>query len=158
MININVSITVAKFEKCISYNITDSNYFGQKTSPKKLSSAIPINIGEILNECSTGLMIIDYYKTNHKLNDNIRTLLVDTILNYVITKKISMSDIYFFKYDTNKNPKGKLYAKYYNSMRTLKTSSLIPSSPHTKSSKKPLNRNHDLHFGILVEPENCYVL
>jgi len=64
----------------------------KKLPQEKLSSAIfPINLGEILNECSTGLMINDYYKTNHKLNDNIRALLVDTIINYVITKKISMS-------------------------------------------------------------------
>lgn len=64
---------------------------GKNLLQEKLSTAIPINLGEILNECSTGLMINDYYKTNHKLNDNIRTLLVDTIINYVITKKISMS-------------------------------------------------------------------
>ncbi|CAI6345763.1 unnamed protein product [Macrosiphum euphorbiae] len=142
----------------------------KKLSQEKLSSAISINLGEILNECSTGLMINDYYKTNHKFNDNIRTLLVDTIINYVITKKISMSvalansiadqiadifptevkDSYFLKYDTNKNPKGKLYAKYYNSMRTLKNSGLIPSSNHTKRPTNPINRKHDLHF----EPEN----
>lgn len=82
---------MAKFKKIIFYDITASNYFGQKTFSEKPSSAISINLGEILNECSTGLMINDYYKTNHKFNDNIRTLLVDTIINYVITKKISMS-------------------------------------------------------------------
>lgn len=32
------------------------------------------------------------------------------------------------KYEANKNPKGKLYAKFYNSMRTLKSSGLISSS------------------------------
>lgn len=63
----------------------------KKVPQEKFSSAIPINLGEILNECLTGLMINDYYKTNRKFNDNIRTLLVDTIINYVITKKISMS-------------------------------------------------------------------
>jgi len=36
-------------------------------------------------------MINYYYKTNHKFNDNIRTLLVETIINYTITKKISTS-------------------------------------------------------------------
>jgi len=36
-------------------------------------------------------MIIDYYEVNNKLNDNIRSLLVDTIINYVITNKLSMS-------------------------------------------------------------------
>jgi len=58
---------------------------------EKCSSTLPINIGEILNACSTGLMINDYYKTNRKFNDNIRTLLVETIINFIITKQISMS-------------------------------------------------------------------
>lgn len=38
-----------------------------------------------------GLMINEYYKTNLKLNDNIRTLLVDTIISFIITKNIFMS-------------------------------------------------------------------
>jgi len=35
----------------------------------------------------------------------------------------------------NKNPKGKLYAKYYNSMRTLKTSGLVPCKEQEKTVK-----------------------
>jgi len=33
----------------------------------------------------------------------------------------------------NKNPKGKLCAKYYNSMRTLKTSGLVPYKEQVKN-------------------------
>lgn len=37
-------------------------------------------------------------------------------------------DLYFMKIGNNKNPKGKLYIKYYNSMRSLKSSGLVESS------------------------------
>lgn len=36
----------------------------------------------------TGIMIIDYYKSNNKFNDHIRTLLVEHIITYIISKKI----------------------------------------------------------------------
>lgn len=36
-------------------------------------------------------MIIDYYKINNKLNDNIRSLLVETVISYIITTKKQMS-------------------------------------------------------------------
>ncbi|KAF0746395.1 Uncharacterized protein FWK35_00020513 [Aphis craccivora] len=72
-------------------------------------------------------------------------MLVDVIINHVITMKISMSvglaesianqiealfptevkDTYFMRGGSHKNPKGKLYAKFYNSMRLLKTSGLV---------------------------------
>lgn len=38
----------------------------------------------------------------------------------------------------NKNSKGKLYSKYYNSMRTLRTCGLIPVK---KSSVKTISHN-----------------
>lgn len=47
------------------------------------------------------------------------------------------------KHETNKNPKGKLYAKFYNSMRALKTSGLIiPSNAHVKVPVKSINRKN----------------
>lgn len=49
------------------------------------------------------------------------------------------------KYETNKNPKGKLYAKFYNSMRFLKSSGLVTSS--VKNVEKPNSRKHTIHFG-----------
>ncbi|XP_015369509.1 PREDICTED: uncharacterized protein LOC107165674 [Diuraphis noxia] len=130
-------------------------------------------IGEILNASSTGKMIIDYFKINSRLNNNIRVLLVDSIISYVITKNIPMSinladsiatyivamfpsevkDTYFMKDGHNKNPKGKIYAKYYNSMRTLKTSGLVPSKERVKSAVERhthTQRRHDKEF----EPED----
>lgn len=55
------------------------------------STSVTIDLGEILNETTTGTMIIDYYKEHNKLNSNIRSLLVETIISYVITKNMCMS-------------------------------------------------------------------
>jgi len=66
---------VAKIKKIISYNIIASKFlFGY------------IKYYEYI----FGLMINDYYKTNHKFNNNLRTLLVNNIINYIITKKTSI--------------------------------------------------------------------
>jgi hypothetical protein len=54
---------------------------------------IGISLGDVLNSSNTGTMIEQYYKSNSKFNDGKRTLLVDTVINYVITKKIPMSHI-----------------------------------------------------------------
>lgn len=51
------------------------------------------------------------------------------------------------KYESNKNPKGKLYAKFYNSMRTLKSSGLISYSSRIKIPERLNNRKHNAHFG-----------
>jgi len=45
------------------------------------------------------------------------------------------------KHDANKNPKGKLYAKYYNSLRLLKTTGLVATKPTTKTQEKYSGRN-----------------
>lgn len=51
---------------------------------------------------------------------------------------------------TNKNTKGKLYAKYYNSMRQLKTTGLIPKNLSSKVLDKiPTGRKYDVEFGKL---------
>lgn len=50
-----------------------------------------ITLNDILSSSTTGTMIIDYYKNNNKFNDNIRSLLVDNIINFIITNKLSMS-------------------------------------------------------------------
>lgn len=49
------------------------------------------------------------------------------------------------KYESNKNPKGKLYAKFYNSMRFLKSTGLVTSN--VKNIDKPNSRKHSMHFG-----------
>lgn len=53
--------------------------------------SMTINLVEVLNETNTGKMIFNYYKLNKKLNNNIRNLLVDTIISFIITKKMTMS-------------------------------------------------------------------
>lgn len=50
------------------------------------STSVTIDLGEILNVTTTGTMIIDYYKEHNKLNSNIRSLLVETIISYVNKK------------------------------------------------------------------------
>jgi len=55
------------------------------------------------------------------------------------------------KIGCNKNPKGKLYAKYYNSVRNMKNTGLIPT-PITKNKtmneKKQKNGWIEKEFGI----------
>lgn len=51
------------------------------------------------------------------------------------------------KYEPNKNPKGKLYAKYYNSMRSLKSSGLVSSTSSVKNVEKSNSRKHSVIFG-----------
>jgi len=46
----------------------------------------------------------------------------------------------------NKNPKGNLYSKYYNSMRTLKISGLVPSK-ELSVCKTISHSRHDIEFG-----------
>lgn len=48
---------------------------------------ININLSDILTSSTTGTMIIDFYKTNNKFNDNIRSLLLETVISYIITTK-----------------------------------------------------------------------
>lgn len=49
------------------------------------------------------------------------------------------------KYESNKNPKGKLYSKFYNSMRFLKSTGLVTSN--VKNVDKPISRKHCIDFG-----------
>jgi hypothetical protein len=49
-----------------------------------------IDMGVILNASTTGGMILDYYKTNNRFNNNIRSLLVDVIISYINIKKVTM--------------------------------------------------------------------
>ncbi|KAF0758594.1 Uncharacterized protein FWK35_00007507 [Aphis craccivora] len=59
---------------------------------------------------------------------------------------LEVKDTSFMKYESNKNPKGKLYAKFYNTMRTLKSSGLISSTSRKKIPERLQNRKHDTHF------------
>lgn len=80
---------------------TNNNEITNKTSTLKSlqsisllqssSTDVTFDLGDILKSTATGIMIIDYYKTNVKLNSSIRAMLVDSIISHVITKKIPMS-------------------------------------------------------------------
>lgn len=52
-----------------------------KTVQQQKSLVNNIDLGVILNASTTGEMIMDYYKTNNTFNDNIRSLLVDSIIS-----------------------------------------------------------------------------
>jgi len=67
----------------------------QLTSEKSLSmqSKLPCatKIDEILNSSPQGHLILEYYRKNNKLNDGIRTTLVDIVIGYIISNNIAMS-------------------------------------------------------------------
>jgi len=64
----------------------------QPSSPLQLSSIdVTFDLGDILKSTAIGMMIIDYYKTHEKLNNSIRTMIVNSIISHVIIKKIPMS-------------------------------------------------------------------
>ncbi|KAL5239094.1 hypothetical protein ACI65C_006504 [Semiaphis heraclei] len=85
-----------------------------------------LNVDVILNSSTQGSLILDYYRQNNKLNDGIRSTLVDILIG---------QDTYFMKIGCNKNPKGKLYAKFYNSMRNLKNTGLVHTTTKLEKNK-----------------------
>lgn len=114
-----------------------------------------LNVDVILNSSTQGSLILDYYRQNNKLNDGIRSTLVDILIGQVLSQRIPMSvslaesiadqivaifnseikDTYFMKIGCNKNPKGKLYAKFYNSMRNLKNNGLVHTTTKLEKNK-----------------------
>lgn len=51
----------------------------------------PIHINDILSSGPYGPAVLSYYKTNRKLNDHMRKLLVDAFLYYCTTMKYSVT-------------------------------------------------------------------
>lgn len=93
-IQILFSHHLENWQKSLSHNTVTSITTSPTTSTfllQKSDNVIKVKLNDILNSSNTGTMIIDYYKANNKLNDNIRSLLVDTVINYIITNKLSMS-------------------------------------------------------------------
>jgi len=62
-----------------------------------------------------------------------------------IIKWFTFQDVYFVKDSVNKCPKGKLYCKYFNTMRCMKQNGLISTTRKDSSSipKKKLTRTMD---------------
>jgi hypothetical protein len=50
-----------------------------------------LKVDEVLNSTIQGALILDYYEKNNKLNDGIRSTLVDILIGCVLSKKIQMS-------------------------------------------------------------------
>lgn len=56
-----------------------------------IKARIELKLDEILNQSEQGSLILNYYEKHNKLNDGIRTTLVDLLIGYILTKKIQMS-------------------------------------------------------------------
>jgi hypothetical protein len=57
----------------------------------QLSNNHELKVDEVLNSTIQGALILDYYEKNNKLNDGIRSTLVDILIGCVLSKKIQMS-------------------------------------------------------------------
>lgn len=55
----------------------------------KLSQELKVDV--ILNSSTQGSLILDYYRQNNKLNDGIRSTLVDILIGQVLSQRIPMS-------------------------------------------------------------------
>ncbi|XP_050535219.1 uncharacterized protein LOC126902218 isoform X3 [Daktulosphaira vitifoliae] len=126
-----------------------------------------VDIHSILTKSTEGLLVLDYYKEHNELNDSIRGKLVDIIIHYLFSNDFTMSvklaesiadqinflfpseikDIYFMRSFKNSTPRGKLYTKFYNNMRSLKTSGLI------EKNNKNINLNNFSTDNFIIEPE-----
>ncbi|KAF0706912.1 Uncharacterized protein FWK35_00032358, partial [Aphis craccivora] len=130
----------------------------QNTKPP----AIGFDLNDILIKSTQGSMIIDYYYKQKKLNESSRSLLVEIIINDLIKKNRTMTidladnisnaivksfpteikDVYFLKDFSCKAPKGKVYTKYFNTMKRLKDVGL-KSTKKTFEDKSILSRSQD---------------
>jgi len=52
-----------------------------------------IKVDEVLNSTTQGALILNYYEKNNKLNDGIRSTLVDILIGHVLSQKLPMSVI-----------------------------------------------------------------
>lgn len=52
-----------------------------------------LKVEEVLNSTTQGALILNYYVKNNKLNDGIRSTLVDILIGHVISQKLPMSVI-----------------------------------------------------------------
>ncbi|XP_050066645.1 uncharacterized protein LOC126555811 [Aphis gossypii] len=130
----------------------------QNTKPP----AVGFDLNDILIKSTQGSMIIDYYYKQKKLNESSRSLLVEIIINDLIKKNRTMTidladnisnaivksfpteikDVYFLKDFSCKAPKGKVYAKYFNTMKRLKDVGL-KSTKKIFEDKNILSRSQD---------------
>lgn len=49
-----------------------------------------LKVDEVLNSTTQGALILNYYEKNNKLNDGIRSTLVDILIGHVLSQKLPM--------------------------------------------------------------------
>ncbi|KAE9522651.1 hypothetical protein AGLY_016956 [Aphis glycines] len=90
------------------------NLTSQNTKPP----AVGFDLNDILIKSTQGSMIIDYY---YKQKKTMTIDLADNISNAIVKSfPTEIKDVYFLKDFSCKAPKGKVYAKYFNTMKRLK--------------------------------------
>lgn len=93
-VQVTLRYNVEKWQK---QNYSDINIASDPISLPSCSKEIlpsDLSSGFVLFDllkCTSGGMITEYYKSHNSLNDNIRTLLVELIIQHLISNKIVMS-------------------------------------------------------------------
>lgn len=98
-VQVTFRYNIEKWQKQSKQN-NESNIDSNLISPPSCSTEVlPSNSHNISFElfdvlkCTSGAMITDYYKYHNSLNDNIRTLLVELIIQHLISKKKKNSNV-----------------------------------------------------------------
>lgn len=79
----------------LSHKTASHNEYHQgneKSSPESHNlRKINFKLDEVLNASRHGSLIVEYYKKHEKLNDGIRSTLVDIVIGHIITKQVQMT-------------------------------------------------------------------
>ncbi|XP_060868106.1 uncharacterized protein LOC132943234 isoform X2 [Metopolophium dirhodum] len=154
---------------------TSTQHFVSSNSSTKNLPESCFDLSQILTRSTQGPLIVDYYFKHKHLNESCRTLLVEIIINDLIKRNQTMTinlsndianaillsfpseikDVYFLRDVSCKAPKGKLYSKYFNTMKKLQSVGLKSTSKTYENNKKILCRSEDrLDYSLEMEPES----
>ncbi|KAL5239943.1 hypothetical protein ACI65C_007353 [Semiaphis heraclei] len=153
---------------------TSTQRFVSSNSSTKNLSENCFDLTQILTRSTQGSLIVDYYFKHKHLNESCRTLLVEIIINDLIKRNQTMTinlsndianaillsfpteikDIYFLRDVTCKAPKGKLYSKYFNTMKKLQGVGLKSSKTHEHNKKIVCRSEDQLNYSLEIEPES----
>ncbi|KAE9536188.1 hypothetical protein AGLY_007411 [Aphis glycines] len=156
--------------KTFAIIINNADEISQKVSKVTTENQV-FQLHNILKNYPQGSFVLNYIEKHNILNESCRNVLVEIIINDLIKRKSHMTfrlanlvadaitgtfpteikDTYFLKDAKNSSPKGKLYAKYYNTIRSMKQNGLIPAAVSKERSSKPLSRTMDKKNNILVD-------
>ncbi|KAL5237004.1 hypothetical protein ACI65C_004414 [Semiaphis heraclei] len=185
-IQIKFEYRVKKYQQSLSINkeppTLNNNLFTIQNITSQISQAnneisknTVFKLNSVLTSNPNGSLILDYYTKHNVLNESCRNMLVEIIISDIIKNGSTMSvglansianaivgtfhseikDIYFVKNAMN-SPKGKLYTKYFNTIRSMKQSGLLSKIPKEKSSKlicRTMDKNNRLLDKDLTWPE-----